>query len=134
MKQPKRPSKSARAKKLGRSHSKKLARGGSFMGGGSKLPGGPRAHGAAFATHGGSKGRGLSRKLAVSFDSKLATLVQNAATGKTGGNVSAWLAEAAEDKLRLEGLQRLVAEYEAEHGPFTEEEMAEADRRLGYSE
>ncbi len=40
-----------------------------------------------------------------------------------GVSLSTWLAEAARDRLRLRGLRRAVAAYEAEHGAITEEEM-----------
>jgi hypothetical protein len=48
-------------------------------------------------------------------------------------SVSAWVAEAAAAKLRSETLRGLLDEYEAEHGPFTAAELAEAERALGVS-
>jgi hypothetical protein len=44
--------------------------------------------------------------------------------------VSAWMAEAARERLGLLGLAALVEEWEAEHGAFTEEELAEGRRIL----
>ena len=46
------------------------------------------------------------------------------------GTVSGWLADAAERKLRAQGLGRVVDEWEAEHGAFTEVELAAAEREL----
>lgn len=43
---------------------------------------------------------------------------------------SAILAE-AERKRRSAALREFFEEYHAEHGPFTDEEMAEASRKLG---
>ena len=45
-------------------------------------------------------------------------------------SVSAWLAEAARDRLRLEALGQAVATWEQELGPLTEAEIARADRLL----
>ena len=47
-----------------------------------------------------------------------------------GTTVSALMTSAAEDLLRRRRGLAAVAEYEAEHGAFTEEELAEADRIL----
>ncbi len=56
---------------------------------------------------------------------------------------SEWLAEAAKAKLlaelgeeaelqrKMRGLDRFLEEWQAEHGAFTDEEMAEASRELG---
>jgi hypothetical protein len=42
--------------------------------------------------------------------------------------VSAWLAEAARDRLRQRALGEAIAAYEAEHGVIADEELAEAAR------
>jgi hypothetical protein len=47
--------------------------------------------------------------------------------------VSGWPAEAAADKLRREAFDEFLAEWEAEHGAITGEELAAARRRLGLS-
>ncbi len=53
-----------------------------------------------------------------------ALLAQSRADAEEEGvSLSAWLAEAARDRLRLRGLRRAVAAYEAEHGVITEAEM-----------
>src|SRR5204863_7467760 len=74
------------------------------------------------------KARVTSRKLAISFDATLADDVQRAAERETGGNVSAWMAEAARAQLRLRALDTALAAYEAEHGEITEAELAEVDK------
>jgi hypothetical protein len=66
-------------------------------------------------------------RLAVSFDPELAREIKRAA-GKQ--SVSAWLAEAARSRLRSEGLLKVVAEWEAEHGEITEAEMRAIDRKV----
>jgi hypothetical protein len=52
------------------------------------------------------------------------------AAQEEGLSVSAWISQAAEDRLAIkEGLQ-VVADWEAEHGSFTPEELARADARV----
>jgi hypothetical protein len=65
-------------------------------------------------------------RFAISMDPRLAAEVRKAA-GKEP--VSAWLADAAERKLRAEGLMRVVREWEAEYGELGERELAVAARR-----
>lgn len=62
-------------------------------------------------------------RFAVSMDSGLARTIRKAA-GKTP--VSAWLADAAERKLRAEGLLRVVKGWETEHGDITDAEVKKA--------
>lgn len=69
-------------------------------------------------------------KIAISLDQELAHEIETAAEDETGGNVSAWMAEAARERLRKRIGRQLVAEYEAEHGAVTPEELAAASRRL----
>jgi hypothetical protein len=64
-------------------------------------------------------------RLAVSFEPELAKEVRDAASLTLDGNVSAWLAEAARNKLRQQALGEAVRQYEAEEGEFSDEEMAE---------
>jgi hypothetical protein len=59
-------------------------------------------------------------RLAISLDSALAKRVRKAAGTEP---VSTWLADAAQRKLRAQGLLDAVAEWEAEHGPLTEAEL-----------
>jgi hypothetical protein len=70
-----------------------------------------------------------SKKLAISFDGGLAAQVQQAAKRQSAGNVSAWLAEAARERLRLEAARQLLREYEAEHGAISSERIAEVERQ-----
>jgi hypothetical protein len=75
------------------------------------------------------KGRvGSTTKLAISFEGDLAVQVQRAARNQTAGNVSAWLAEAARKRLRLEAGRQLLKEYEAENGSITDEQISQVER------
>jgi hypothetical protein len=65
-------------------------------------------------------------RLAISIDATLARAVRRAAGKET---TSAWLADAAERKLRAEGLLRAVDEWETEHGEITPAELRAAQRR-----
>lgn len=67
-------------------------------------------------------------RLAISLDAALASQIREAADG---GTVSGWLADAAERKLRAQGLGEVVADWEAEHGTFTVAERRRARRELG---
>ena len=49
---------------------------------------------------------------------------------EAGQSVSAWLGDAARDRLRLEALGEAVAAWEDEYGPLTEAEVAAAHRSL----
>ncbi|HXH56401.1 hypothetical protein [Iamia sp.] len=70
-----------------------------------------------------------ARKYSASMDEHLLDEVQQTAEGE-GLTVSAFLAQAAADRVALLGLQRLVDDYETEHGAFTDEELAHADALL----
>ncbi len=67
-------------------------------------------------------------RLAISVDTDLADRIRDAAEG---GTVSGWLADAAERKLRAQGLLAVVADWQAEHGAFTPAERRRARRELG---
>ena len=69
-------------------------------------------------------------KMSISFDVRLGDDVRHAAE-KAGKPLSTWLAEAAATKLRAEALAEFLDDWEAEHGAFTAEELAEASRALG---
>jgi uncharacterized protein YmfQ (DUF2313 family) len=64
-------------------------------------------------------------KLAISLPSDLAEHARERAASE-GTSVSAWIAEAVAQQLRQRSLRQLVADWEAEHGRFTEEEIAAA--------
>lgn len=63
-------------------------------------------------------------KRSVSFPPDLAKAIDQAAA-QAGTTFSAWIAETASHRLRLEAGRRGVAEWEAEQGPLTEQELAE---------
>lgn len=65
-------------------------------------------------------------RLAISLDEDLARAVKEAAGDEP---TSAWLAEAARQRLRAEGLAQVVAEWEAEAGALTSAELAAVRRR-----
>jgi metal-responsive CopG/Arc/MetJ family transcriptional regulator len=69
-------------------------------------------------------------KIAISLDQELAQEIETAAQAESGGNVSAWMAEAARERLRTRIGRQLVAEYEAAHGAITADELAAAKRTL----
>lgn len=71
-----------------------------------------------------------TERMTVSMDADLATMVRSAAEADNQ-NVSVWIADAARRRLATRGLAAVVADWEAEHGPFTDEELAVARRRLG---
>jgi hypothetical protein len=68
--------------------------------------------------------------MSISFAPELGDAVREAAK-REGVPLSAWLADAAERKLRANSLRAFLDDYQAEHGAFTEEEIAESERRLG---
>lgn len=71
-----------------------------------------------------------SSKLAITVDAEVHRKVVTAALAE-GVSVSAWMTSAARRALKTRDGLAAVAEWEAEHGAFTEAELAEADRRLG---
>jgi hypothetical protein len=70
-------------------------------------------------------------RLAISVDAELAEQIREAAQG---GTVSGWLADAAERKLRAQGLRQVVGAWEADHGPITAAERRRARRELGLTD
>ena len=69
-------------------------------------------------------------RITVSLEPELAAAVREAAEADAE-NVSAWLADAARRRLAGRGLREVIAEWEAEHGSFSDEELAAARARLG---
>jgi hypothetical protein len=65
-------------------------------------------------------------RFAVSFDAELAKQVRRSAKGQP---ISAWLADAAERKLRAEGLLAEVSAWEAEHGEISRAELESVARQ-----
>ena len=68
-------------------------------------------------------------KLAITVDSKVHAQVRDAAHAE-GTSVSAWITEAARRALLLRDGLAAVREWEAEHGPFTDEELEQARKRI----
>lgn len=68
-------------------------------------------------------------RLTVSIERELAVAVREAA-GADEQNVSAWLAAAARRQLASRGLSDVVAEWEAAHGAFSDDELAAARRSI----
>ena len=69
------------------------------------------------------------KKLSVALDERVAEAAA-AAAERHGLSLSAWLNRAAQNALALEDGLAAVAEWEAEHGAFTAEEIAAADAVL----
>jgi hypothetical protein len=63
-------------------------------------------------------------KRSVSLPPDLAKAVEQAARAE-GTTFSAWLAETAAHRLKLEAGRQAIAEWERENGPLTEAELAE---------
>jgi len=70
-----------------------------------------------------------SPKLAITVDPEVYAQVIAAAEAE-GVSVSAWMTAAARRELRLRDGLAAVAEWEAEHGPLTAEELVTARRRV----
>jgi len=68
-------------------------------------------------------------KMSVSFDLELGDAIRTSAT-TANQSVSAWLAEAARDRLRLEALEEAVTAWEEQHGALTEAEITKAAKAL----
>ena len=69
------------------------------------------------------------RNIAISLEEQLADDVQRAAEIQAQGNVSAWLAEAARQRLRQLAAHEALAEYEGRNGVITDTELAEVRRQ-----
>ena len=63
-------------------------------------------------------------KRSISLPPALAEEIE-AASAAAGTSVSAWIAETARHRLKLEAGRRAVAEWEAEHGALTPDELAD---------
>ena len=69
------------------------------------------------------------KKLSIALDERVAEAAA-ASAERHGLSLSAWLNRAAQSALAVEGGLAAVAEWEAEHGAFTAEEIAAADAVL----
>ncbi|HUP69323.1 MAG TPA: hypothetical protein VM142_05850 [Acidimicrobiales bacterium] len=63
-------------------------------------------------------------KRSVSLPPELAEAIDRAAA-EDGSTFSAWLADTAASRIRLEAGRRGIAEWEHDHGPLTSEELAD---------
>lgn len=63
-------------------------------------------------------------KRSVSFPPELAKAIDEAAAD-AGSSFSGWITETASHRLRIEAGRRGVAAWEQDHGPLTEQELAE---------
>lgn len=74
------------------------------------------------------------KKLSVALDANIAESAARAAANR-GMSLSAWLNEAARKALKIDDGLAAVREWEAEHGPISEEVLArtraEMDRLFG---
>lgn len=70
-----------------------------------------------------------SPKLAITVDPEVHAGVV-AAASEEGVSVSAWMTSAARRALLVRDGRKAVAEWEAEHGPLSETELADARRRV----
>jgi len=68
-------------------------------------------------------------RVTVSLESDLASAVREAADDDSL-NISAWFADAARRRLASRGLRDVIADWEAEHGTFSEQELDTARTRL----
>ncbi len=67
-------------------------------------------------------------KRSISLPPELARAVEEAARAE-GTTFSAWLAQTAAHRLKLEAGRKALAEWEQENGPLTEAELAEGRAR-----
>ena len=67
---------------------------------------------------------GQRDKRSVSLPPELAEAIDQAAA-QDGTTFSAWLADTAAHRLRLDAGRRGIAEWEHEHGPLTPDELAD---------
>lgn len=68
-------------------------------------------------------------RVTVSLEADLASAVREAADDDSL-SISAWFADAARRRLASRGLRDVVADWEAEHGTFSEQELDAAKARL----
>jgi hypothetical protein len=69
-------------------------------------------------------------RFSVTMPPEIGAAVRKAAA-QQGRSVSSWLADAAADRLRNELLGAALDAWEAEDGPFTQQELDEAAAALG---
>ena len=65
-------------------------------------------------------------KISISIDEEVLADARACAEAE-GISLSAWLVDAARDRTKLLGWEKLFHEYQEEFGEFTDEELAEAE-------
>jgi hypothetical protein len=74
----------------------------------------------------------MKERLTISIDAELAAAAAGAVADGRADSVSAWVGEAMRERVakerRLVALAEVLADYEAEHGQITDEELAEQAR------
>lgn len=75
----------------------------------------------------------IKQRLSASVDAELLAAGRAAVAAGEAANLSAWVSAAlrrqADHDARLRALDEFLAAYEAEHGAFTDDEIAAASRR-----
>lgn len=66
-----------------------------------------------------------TRELSITVPAAVLVGAERAAQ-REGSTLSRWVGEAIEQRLKREAARELLAEWEAENGPFTEAELAQA--------
>jgi len=69
-------------------------------------------------------------RLSITLDPQLGAAVRMAAK-RAKVSLSTWIAEATADRVRNEALGRALDQWEAQDGPFTSDELAQATKALG---
>ncbi len=69
-------------------------------------------------------GMAQRHKRSISLPAELADAIERAASAE-GTTVSGWLADTAAHRLRLDAGRRAIAQWEADNGPLTADELAE---------
>ena len=69
-------------------------------------------------------GMAQRQKRSISLPPELAEAIEQAASSE-GTTVSGWLADTAAHRLRMDAGRRAIAEWEADNGPLTAEELAD---------
>jgi Arc/MetJ-type ribon-helix-helix transcriptional regulator len=75
----------------------------------------------------------MTTKIAISLPDELVEAARQAVTEKRAPSVSAYIADAMVSHQRAEGLGALLADWDREFGPPSEEDFAWARQQLGLS-
>ena len=71
-------------------------------------------------------------RLSITLEPKLGAAARKAAK-RARVSLSTWIAEATADRVRNEALGQALDQWEAEDGPFTAGELADANEALGFA-